>query len=900
MLELKLRAEFLSAQMPGTQISLQDYVASDAERILAITYPTTDVRNALWAISVAESRPVVLIGDRGRGKSHIMAVLDAAFRAPAKVQTWAAGWAAQIGEPGFGQLNLPQGFQPISVVMSDQEHRALWDPIFAALPNGQRYLGRFQASGAPVPARTLLEEMLASQPAALLLDELQTWYDTLPSAPGGAHELAFNFIQILSEVASSRPELLRLVLSVRNSETDAYRQVHRNNPVLVDFKGASARTDRIRLTQHRLFENYRQIPSRQIDAAVVAYAGERIRLLYPTAAGPHQDELRKEVHDCWPFAPELMGVLEDEILMAAAAQETRDLMRILVRLFKARGEAVPLLTVADFSVTSEHDGSADLASMVDVVAGNGSKLRQVAQRNCQSILEQGLALPHAVEMLSALWVRSLSAGLKSGATQQQLHLDITRDQPVDDNAYADELERLKAASFNVHLVGERLVFRVEENPRAKLVASAKNDKQFDQGQDLEYLQRTILHLLSPADAAMAVVSRIVVLGPSWESQPWTGLTADERPDTWREPVVMVLPEYVADERLARWLTDHVPGRRNLVRFLLPQMSRPSPYADGELRQLARCTELAETWGKTDAQYKGLVDEFRKPLREKLGKWFDRLAVLSTWDYQQSAGTRFNSGNVPAGPDPFLKRAETFIVNSVFDTDEYRSYVRGQAEKGATVYHVLADLMDPPSSPESIAIPFLGEKELYERMLLMVAAGDLIVNVKGTWVRREPADADDASALARINQKAYLTGKDLQNVTLGMPASVPYQPPVPPPVVQQPLFPGRSSGVGPLSPGSETGPETPETGLIYGSGSSGSVGGERPVREKLVKTFKSGGPRTKANLQGDLFQWQIDTKQIQAVRLSIPQLSPAQLKELISKLPPTIQLELEVDVADGFA
>jgi hypothetical protein len=51
MLGLKLRAEFLSAQMPAT-------------------YPTADERNVLWAISAAQNCPVVLIGERVRGKSH--------------------------------------------------------------------------------------------------------------------------------------------------------------------------------------------------------------------------------------------------------------------------------------------------------------------------------------------------------------------------------------------------------------------------------------------------------------------------------------------------------------------------------------------------------------------------------------------------------------------------------------------------------------------------------------------------------------------------------------------------------------------------------------------------------------------------------------------------------------
>jgi len=89
MLGLTLRPEFQSPQMRGTQIVLTDYAGSEAARILDITYPTADVRKALLGVAQGQGRPVVIIGERGRGKSHIMAVLTAAFREPAAVQQWA-------------------------------------------------------------------------------------------------------------------------------------------------------------------------------------------------------------------------------------------------------------------------------------------------------------------------------------------------------------------------------------------------------------------------------------------------------------------------------------------------------------------------------------------------------------------------------------------------------------------------------------------------------------------------------------------------------------------------------------------------------------------------------------------------------------------------------------------
>src|ERR1035438_8626456 len=86
---------------------------------------------------------------------------------------------------------------------------------------------------------------------------------------------ALNFIQILSEIAKSHPELLLLVVSVRNGNTDAYQQIHRVDPARIDFKGPYARRDRQRLLLHRLFENRLQIPPPSIESLAEAHISER-------------------------------------------------------------------------------------------------------------------------------------------------------------------------------------------------------------------------------------------------------------------------------------------------------------------------------------------------------------------------------------------------------------------------------------------------------------------------------------------------------------------------------------------------------------------------------------------------------------------------------------------------
>jgi hypothetical protein len=60
-----------------------------------------------------------------------------------------------------------------------------------------------------------------------------------------------------------------------------------------------------------------------------------------------------------------MELLEDQVLMATHAQETRDLIRILADLFKLRGKDTPIITAADFRLDDESSG---ITALLDSVA----------------------------------------------------------------------------------------------------------------------------------------------------------------------------------------------------------------------------------------------------------------------------------------------------------------------------------------------------------------------------------------------------------------------------------------------------------------------------------------------------------------------------------------------------
>src|SRR5690606_10384632 len=263
-----------------------------------------------------------------------------------------------------------------------------------------------------------------------------------------------NFIQILSEIAKERPDLLVLVISVRNGGSDAYQQVHRVNPVAIDFKaGGSAeriQQDRRRMLLHRLFENRLQIASGTIESLVAQHVAESFRLLDVPSA--EQERKRREFTESWPYSPLLLRLLEEQVLVATDAQETRDMIRILANLYKSRGEMVPVLTAADFLLDDDTSG---IGALLDSVSNSHHRLlRSKAQQNIISVHEavpdHSSLAPHLQEIMAALWLRSIAVGNLAGAEPAALQADVTRDSTIDDNAFQVEIATIVENSFNIH------------------------------------------------------------------------------------------------------------------------------------------------------------------------------------------------------------------------------------------------------------------------------------------------------------------------------------------------------------------------------------------------------------------------------------------------------------------
>src|SRR5690606_30218537 len=162
---------------------------------------------------------VVVIGERGLGKSHLMAALYHAVTDPTSTSAWLDAWATTLAEPSIGKIELRDGMHVIGESLHRHRYKFLWEVLFENHPHGTFIKGKREGPGPSKPAPpsdTLSTELLEQQPTMLLLDQFQTSYDGLTNTKQHPWKNSpSNFSQILSEIAKEPPDLLVLVISVR-------------------------------------------------------------------------------------------------------------------------------------------------------------------------------------------------------------------------------------------------------------------------------------------------------------------------------------------------------------------------------------------------------------------------------------------------------------------------------------------------------------------------------------------------------------------------------------------------------------------------------------------------------------------------------------------------------------
>jgi Protein of unknown function (DUF499) len=906
MLGLTLREEFQSKRLKGTAIELSNEAKTGATQIpaadfLGITYPTHDLLKGIEAVGPNQGRPVVMIGERGLGKSHLMAALYHALTNASATRAWLSSWSQLLGQQEIAKIQLREGALVIGESLHRQRYKFLWDLLIERHPHGKYIKGKWEGMGeskTDIPSDQLILEMLRHTPTALLLDEFQTWYDGLTNTKQYPWKnWAFNFIQMLSEIAKEHPELLVLVVSVRDGGTDAYQQIHRVNPVQIDFKAGGSperiQQDRRRMLLHRLFENRLQIASTDIESLTRQHISEYFRLL----AVPPSEQMRKrrDFQESWPYAPHLLQLLEDQVLVATDAQENRDLIRILANLFKSRGDTAAILTAADFRLDDE---SAGIGALLDSVANQHHRaLREKALRNLIAVTEavpnHATEVPHLEEIIAALWLRSIAVGNLAGADPVTLQADITRNQPVDDNAFQVEFSTVVDNSFNIHPDGSRFVFREDENPQAKLMAYARNDKLFTDSSDLKQLAKEVRYAIG-GDEEVPKTFRVVALPKTWLQDPWSTVDESEQPDRWDERLpILVLPEEPdkVNERLGRWLKDHLQKRRNTIRFLLPRAGSSNAFLDRDLLILARAEMKALEWSAQSPEYKKFHTKFQGELRDNLKKRFDRFAVLHRWNFTDPAQCEFHVESLRAQGSKIPEAIEEALINDLFVPEDFEALVLEAAADNAPLGKLLRELQEPRPTGYD-CIPWLGETSMKERILRLCARGNVAINLRGTEYLQAQSGEDEDSAWRRLRPKLSLTGRQLDEVFLLPPSAVP-------------ATGGTVVVIPPTTPtgglfGGEQLPGTPPT---EGQSPTDNTCTTPPVGPDIFGGSASSKPRVSLsnpatsplNLIGKLETWGIGpATQVAEVNIKVSSATGAQVKDLLKKLPDGMTFELSLE------
>jgi len=470
-------------------------------------------------------------------------------------------------------------------------------------------------------------------------------------------------------------------------------------------------------------------------------------------------------------------------------------------------------------------------------------------------------------------------------------VDITRDAAVDDNAFQAQLALIRENSFNIHPIGNRIVFKEVENAEGKLLAHAKNDRAFaaggpQVGRDLEILASQIRYVIGGSED-VSRGNRVVVLQRNWRNDPWSEVAEADRPDKWDDgrQVFVVLPEFPEkhEAALGSWLKAHVSQRRNTVRFLLPAKGTPSLFHDRELLVSARATFLAREWKATDPAFSSLFSEYQKGLRDRLRKLFDTFALLEKWNFAKPEECSFFTEKHGSAGEAIPQAIQKKIESELFAPEDFEKVAIEQAQAGATVRKFLDELAEPRLHSEP-CIPWLGEVQATERVGRLCAAGKLMLNVRNLTQLQAQAGETEDSCWQRIKSKIGFGG-ELKQITMHMPGPMPAAgggapPPTPGPASGSAPVPG---GVPPFSGGSTPGTGDPPN----------PFGGSSPTLP--MRTPVGCPPKTPMNLLGELETWQIGpASKVHQVNINISEMTGAQLKALLEKLPDGVKYGLTLD------
>jgi len=315
---------------------------SSAQRVLAITYPTQALRQALKAAAerLAGERAqgtFIFAGGYGTGKSHSLLAIYHLLTSPEEGRKWLAKWGIDLA--------FPPGIRVVVSHLLDEDPEFAWEPIM-------RKLGRddLLAEVRDHPSGSQIRALLEEGPLVIILDELESWYVSIEDAT--RRERNLNFLQNLTEAAEDPQSDLVVFASLYGRNQELLGRLGRERIFLKDLGLAE---DKVKVVLFRLFEEINRDKARPVvDAYLKLYAdlGEEAAIV-PAPL----DVYRNQMLDYYPLHPELVDVLFQTYSACKDWQNTRGIIYLLSGVLRRWYGERDLLLPADVdpSVSEVHD-----------------------------------------------------------------------------------------------------------------------------------------------------------------------------------------------------------------------------------------------------------------------------------------------------------------------------------------------------------------------------------------------------------------------------------------------------------------------------------------------------------------------------------------------------------------
>ncbi|MCL2745296.1 MAG: hypothetical protein FWE67_15750 [Planctomycetaceae bacterium] len=110
-------------------------------------------------------------------------------------------------------------------------------------------------------------------------------------------------------------------------------------------------------------------------------------------------------------------------------------------------------------------------------------------------------------------------------------------------------------------------------------------------------------------------------------------------------------------------------------------------------QLVRCIYLAKEWGK---DYRKILETLEKDPQVKIKGFFDRYAVLRTWNYEKPEQCTFEHVRCKENADKILGEIEYLVLNRQFVPEDFAEYTlkRVDAKSAYSLAALLSELQEP--------------------------------------------------------------------------------------------------------------------------------------------------------------------------------------------------------------